>query len=125
MTKRLTAASPRLTALLLLVTACAGTDEAGPDNALVLAYDLPEGAQGWTGDFTDLPVDYEEDLYQLTFENAKRPDEAGEGGALMLSGQNASDDVGNLWIFVGTDSGFEGRTTRYYTSINVELVPVD
>jgi hypothetical protein len=28
---------------------------------------------------------------------------------------------GELWVIVGTDSGFEGRTTLYYTSINVLL----
>lgn len=32
-----------------------------------------------------------------------------------------SDANGELWIFVGTDSGFEGTTTLYYTSINVTL----
>jgi hypothetical protein len=32
-----------------------------------------------------------------------------------------SDEDGNLWIFVGTDSGFEGKTTLYYTRIQVTL----
>lgn len=35
-----------------------------------------------------------------------------------------SDGDGALWIFVGTDSGFEGTTTLYYTEIAVELEPV-
>lgn len=33
-----------------------------------------------------------------------------------------SSDTGELWIIVGTDSGFEGTTTIYYSSIRVELV---
>ena len=31
---------------------------------------------------------------------------------------------GELWLIVGTDSGFEGRTALYYQQINVTLVPV-
>lgn len=31
---------------------------------------------------------------------------------------------GELWLLVGTDSGFEGRTRLYYQSIRVKLVPV-
>lgn len=30
---------------------------------------------------------------------------------------------GSLWIFVGTDSGFEGKTTLYYDTIEVSLEP--
>lgn len=32
-----------------------------------------------------------------------------------------TDKDGNLWIIVGTDSGFEAATTLYYTRIRVEL----
>ena len=32
-----------------------------------------------------------------------------------------SDADGNIWIFVGTDSGFEGKTILYYTGINAVL----
>lgn len=32
-----------------------------------------------------------------------------------------SDASGNLWIIVGTDSGFEGTTTLYYNTIEVTL----
>lgn len=33
-------------------------------------------------------------------------------------------DDGALWLFVGTDSGFEGRTSLYYDRIDVTLEPV-
>jgi hypothetical protein len=36
---------------------------------------------------------------------------------------NASPD-GQLWLLVGTDSGFEGRTAIYYQSISVTLIPL-
>lgn len=32
-----------------------------------------------------------------------------------------TDSQGNLWVIVGTDSGFEAVTTLYYTRIKVEL----
>src|SRR6056297_3611855 len=32
---------------------------------------------------------------------------------------------GSLWLFVGTDSGFEGRTSIYYDRIEVTLTPTD
>jgi len=35
-----------------------------------------------------------------------------------------ADDEGNLWVFVDTDSGFEGKTTLYYTSIEISLEKV-
>lgn len=35
-----------------------------------------------------------------------------------------TDSQGNLWIIVGTDSGFEAVTTLYYTRIKVELKAV-
>lgn len=34
----------------------------------------------------------------------------------------ATDD-GELWLIVGTDSGFEGRTELYYQRIDVTLTP--
>lgn len=30
---------------------------------------------------------------------------------------------GSLWIFIGTDSGFEGLTDLYYTEVNLTLTP--
>lgn len=36
-----------------------------------------------------------------------------------------TDDDGRLWLFVGTDSGFEGRTSIYYDRIQVTLAPLD
>ena len=30
-----------------------------------------------------------------------------------------TNSLGELWLIVGTDSGFEGKTTLYYTKVNV------
>jgi hypothetical protein len=36
-----------------------------------------------------------------------------------------TDDAGELWIVIGTDSGFEGTTTLYYTQVDVLLNKLD
>jgi hypothetical protein len=36
-----------------------------------------------------------------------------------------TNDAGELWLIVGTDSGFEGETTLYYTQIDVLFNQVD
>jgi hypothetical protein len=35
-----------------------------------------------------------------------------------------SDHKGELWLLIGTDSGFEGRTTLYYQSVSAMSIPV-
>ena len=34
-----------------------------------------------------------------------------------------SDENGTLWLFVGTDPGYEGFTTQYIDSLDVTLTP--
>jgi hypothetical protein len=36
-----------------------------------------------------------------------------------------TDETGTLWVFVGSDSGFEGATTLYYNTIDVQLTVID
>lgn len=36
-----------------------------------------------------------------------------------------TDNAGELWLIVGTDSGFEGQTTLYYTQVDVLFNQVD
>lgn len=40
-----------------------------------------------------------------------------------LSEAVTTDSDGALWLFVGVDSGFEGRTSIYYDSVTVTLMP--
>lgn len=40
-----------------------------------------------------------------------------------LSETVTTDSDGALWLFVGVDSGFEGRTSIYYDSVTVTLMP--
>ncbi len=36
-----------------------------------------------------------------------------------------ADENGDLWLLIGTDSGFEGLTRLYYQSVSVTIEPVD
>ncbi|NDI34065.1 DUF3221 domain-containing protein [Chengkuizengella sediminis] len=54
--------------------------------------------RGWTGDFADYPVDYDESQYQLEYARESVPSEIEpESNALFLSGVNRSDD---LFMFI-------------------------
>lgn len=58
-------------------------------------------------------IDSDEYRYELiTRDNHDRPFSA------------TTDDEGNLWLIVGTDSGFEGLTILYYNQIKVRLEQV-
>ena len=57
-----------------------------------------DGADGWVGDFADLPADATAEFYELAFEHRKIPPETQRGGmTLFLAGHNHSDD---LFMFV-------------------------
>ncbi|MCR3921414.1 MAG: PEP-CTERM sorting domain-containing protein [Firmicutes bacterium] len=57
------------------------------------------------------PTSDDFETYELkTLENAGAPLEV------------TTDANGNLWLFFGTDSGFEGTTTLYYTGLDVSLI---
>ena len=226
---------------LMVFTGCKGQD-GGADGGLKFEYDFSDSDKGWVGDFTDYPVSYDPDIYELLAGLRDLPSDLGiNGKGFMLQGHNRSDDLfmymrkqltglqpntlyaividvefatdapagamgiggppgealfvkvgastgepvpvegemggeayyqlnvdkgsqseggenavvvgdaakldndefdvyelkalnnkskplevksdgdGNLWVFVGTDSGFEGKTVLYYTSINVNL----
>lgn len=92
------------------------------EGALAFQFDFANEDHGFSGDFTDLPADYEEDLYQLKFEHAPRPASLdSDGKALMLSGRNASDDL-FMYLKKGLDAkdGIEPDTT-YEIEFRVEL----
>ena len=57
--------------------------------------------------------------------NGRSPEDARQYVLINRSGQHRtpvrSNEKGELWLIVGTESGFEGFTGLYYTSINVTL----
>lgn len=59
-----------------------------------------------------------------------KPDDGTDNYALIQRNNTArpgyawTNAAGQLWLLVGTDSGFEGPTSLYYTKIIIELAPV-
>ena len=58
-----------------------------------------------------------------------KPDDGTFDYALITRNNNAepfafrTDDVGNAWLYFGTDSGFEGTTALFYTNFQAEFTP--
>ena len=46
-----------------------------------------------------------------------------ELSGIDIGSTGTTDADGSLWLFVGTDSGFEGLTTVYFDAVEVALVP--
>lgn len=85
-------------------------------------YAFDEGLGGWKGDFVDLPVGYDEEIYQLEFKHDNLPESLGRPDmGLMISGNNASDD---LFMFIkrgmGVDNGIQ-PLVAYLLTMEVEL----
>jgi hypothetical protein len=66
----------------------------------------------------------------LVLGDVSKPDGAPAGFQLVSRASGAefleatSSTAGELWLFFGTDSGFEGTTSLYYTNVNVMLEPI-
>jgi hypothetical protein len=76
---------------MMLMSGCRKAPAGGAK--LTFEFLFGQGEQGWSGDFTDLPVDFEEDIYELDFGLRELPAEVGPGKAYMITGHNRSDDL--------------------------------
>lgn len=78
---------------LMVFTGC--SQERGKGDDLEFEFDFSDGDKGWEGDFTDYPVDYEDDIYELDQGLRDLPAELGRNGkkGYMLQGHNRSDDL--------------------------------
>ena len=80
--------------LAFIAAGCNGTGGGGSEGQLSWEFTFEQGKEGWTGDFVDLPVNYEADIYELEFGYTDWPEDLGRAGkALMISSNNRSDDV--------------------------------
>lgn len=93
------------------------------ENTISLDYTFQDDLEGWTGDFAELPVSYDQDLYRLEFGYRDLPEELGLEGrkALYISSHNASDDI---FMFikgqVGPEDGLKPHTT-YQVRFQVDI----
>ncbi|TFE25979.1 copper amine oxidase N-terminal domain-containing protein [Cohnella luojiensis] len=64
-------------------------------DSITVSYNFSEGNDGWKGDFADLPVDYNKDIYELQYARELLPlgDANKTNYGLKLKGVNRSDDL--------------------------------
>lgn len=87
-------------------------------HAQLFSYDFVSGYQGWTGNFADYPVG-SETYYELEFKRVPLPAPLNTGKyALMLSGNNHSDD---LFMYLKRKITGLLPNTMYEVSFDVEL----
>ena len=80
-------------------------------------FDFETGAQRWTVGFADLPVDYDQSIYELAHEHRPLPDGL-EGSGIHVQGHNRSDD---LFMFLKRQVDGLMPDTEYAVSVTVDL----
>jgi hypothetical protein len=79
---------------VMFLVGCGNNGGTGADGDVNFDFDFSESDEGWTGDFTDYPVNFEPDVYELEFAHKELPAELERAGkGLMLQGHNRSDDL--------------------------------
>ena len=80
-------------------------------------FDFETDAQGWTAGFADLPVNYDQSIYELAHEHSPLPD-GPEGSGIYVQGHNRSDD---LFMFLKRQVDGLRPNTEYAVSVSLDL----
>ncbi|MFN3839596.1 MAG: hypothetical protein ACK4RF_02720 [Cyclobacteriaceae bacterium] len=110
----------RVFLVFVLASSCIPNNESLPA-VFSLSYDFSNVNQGWTGDFADYP-EGDSVAYELIFKHDTLPPNLNNKGtlkALMLSGNNQSDD---LFMFVKKKISGLRPNTQYNVLFNIRLV---
>ena len=111
-------------------TPLAGTGGPAPEQPQVTARDGVEAdfeferdTEGWAVGFADLPMDYDQSIFELDHGHRPLPDGL-EGSGIYVQGHNRSDD---LFMFLKRHVGGLRPNTAYSVSVSIDLatnVPV-
>jgi len=105
----------------LFCSACGSSDSGNSptySNKMDLVYSFTTNTEGWTGDFADYPAS-QEASYHLSFQYAPLPPPLNpQENALMLSGNNHSDD---LFMFIKKKITGLIPNTKYLISFIIEF----
>ena len=80
-------------------------------------FDFETGAQRWTAGFADLPMDYDQSIYELAHGHGPLPDGL-EGSGIWVQGHNRSDD---LFMFLKRRVDGLRPNTAYAVSVSIDL----
>ncbi|MCY4527959.1 MAG: hypothetical protein OXD46_02860 [Chloroflexi bacterium] len=80
-------------------------------------FDFMSDAEGWMVGFADLPVDYNQSIYELHHEHRQLPDGLA-GSGIFVQGHNRSDD---LFMFLKRRSDGLRPNTTYAVSVSIDL----
>ena len=83
----------------------------------VYDYDFGSDAEGWTVGFADLPVDFDQSIFELDHGHRTLPDGL-EGSGIYVQGHNRSDD---LFIFLKKQVGGLRPNAAYVVSVSLSL----
>ena len=100
-------------ALLLSPSATLAQDGGGGD----FSFDFDRDAEGWTVGFADLPVDYDQSIYELEHGHRPLPDGL-EGSGIYVQGHNRSDD---LFMYLTRRVDGLRPNTAYDVSVSIDL----
>ena len=82
-----------------------------------LSFEFTSDAEGWVVGFADLPVNYDQSIYELDHGHRQLPDGL-EGGGIYVQGHNRSDD---LFMFLKRQVDGLRPDTTYAVSVSVDL----
>jgi hypothetical protein len=99
--------------LIFALASCSGSSTA--ENQFKFTFE--EGQVGWETGFTDLPIDYDPEFYELDSGWSELPSGLG-GNAIFLSGHNHSDD---LFMFLKTQIDGLKPDTTYQVNFSIDL----
>ena len=83
----------------------------------VYDYDFGSDAEGWTVGFADLPVDFDQSIFELDHGHRPLPDGL-DGSGVFVQGHNRSDD---LFMFLKRQVGGLRPNAAYAVSVSLDL----
>ena len=99
---------------LLLMPSAAFAQDGGEGE---FSFDFRSGAEGWLVGFADLPVDYDQSIYELDHGHRPLPDGL-DGSGIYVQGHNRSDD---LFMFLKRRVDGLRPNTAYDVSVSIDL----
>lgn len=106
-------------AIAFTTIACSPANEAKGLPRVIFKF--AASTEGWSSDFADLPVDYDEKTFELELKQSDIPIEGGQDKGILLKGHNRSDD---LFMYITKKFGEDGRLesdTTYKVNLSFDV----